>query len=211
MGKKGSKVGIVIGGLILLVIVVFGGLFLTQNLGKTDSQVNAEQSSATIEQMAKKVNPKTGNPKKSSLEYTDTEVTAEELPNLDDSSIATKATTPVFAEIYAAPNIAGKGTDAWLVEMADGFNNSKASVNGQQVSVQVRNVTSGLAVDYVTAGKDVPDALCPSNKLWVSMLQARNIPVETVSDSMVSDTRATFAWNFWKPAAASCESGLAAS
>ena len=187
MGKGNSKVIVVIVGLVVLALVVFGGIFLTQNLGKSDREISAEQATSSIDQMAKKVNPKEGKPKKSSLEYTEAEVTAAELPALDDSSIATKATTQVYAEIYAPSNIAGSGSDAWMADMATQFNASGAKVNGQNVSIQVRNLPTGMAFDYIATGKEKPAAYCPSNALWVSMLQAKGVPTEIVRDSMVSD------------------------
>ena len=58
-------------------------------------------------------------------------------------------------------------------------------VNGQDVSVRIRNVTSGLAMEYIATGKYVPDGFSPSNAFWGKMLEADDVRVQTVAERLV--------------------------
>ncbi len=60
-------------------------------------------------------------------------------------------------------------------------------VNGQAVSIRIRNVNSGQALDYIATQKAVPDGFTPSNMLWVDMLNAKGTATETVSESLVGN------------------------
>ena len=182
-----KKVLIVIGAIVVLCVIVFGGIALTQNVGKDERVIDAEKGAASVAQMASKVNPKTANLVKSPIEYTDDDSAADELPDIETMKVATEATTPTYAEIFAVSNVAGTGNNAWMADLAEQFNKTSPTVNGKPVSIKVRTVASGYAYDYITSGKAVPDAFCPSNDLWVLMLQANGVKTDNVRDSLVRD------------------------
>ena len=72
-------------------------------------------------------------------------------------------------------------------EMAEKFNREDMQVNGQDVSVRIRNVTSGLAMEYIATGKYVPDGFSPSNAFWGKMLEADDVRVQTVAERLVGN------------------------
>ncbi|MBR3645307.1 MAG: VWA domain-containing protein [Lachnospiraceae bacterium] len=166
---------------------VFGGIYITRNLGKSQKTISKEQAEKNLERMIKNISPKKGKPVKSSVEYSDDDTTADELPDIKNNKVGVKATTDLYAEIFCSPEKAGTGTDGWMCDMAEKFNSKGFKVNGKKVSVQIRSVSSGLARDYIKTGKAVPDGFSPSSMFWISMLNSEGIKTETISKSMVKN------------------------
>lgn len=185
MDKK--KMGVLIVAVVVVCALVFGGIYLTRNLGKSDKVISQDNAKSKLTKMVNKISPDTAEPVKSPVEYDAVEDEANELPDIDTCEVTASATTQLFAEIYSSPEKAGTGTDGWLCEMADEFNRQGFEINGQKISVQIRKVNSGQALDYIATGKAVPDGLSPSSMLWVDMLNAKGIKTETVSESMVGN------------------------
>ena len=186
MGKKRVIVGLVIG-LVVISGLVFGILSLTRNVGKTDRAISTETAQQRMEQMMREIDPQTAEPIKSSVEYTQKEVTAEELPALDTNEVTVPATTDSFAEIWASPEKAGQGTDGWIREMAEQFNKSGATVNGKPASIQIRSMSSGLGVDYIATGKASPAGYTPSNMLFIDLLAGRGVKTDIVRERLVGN------------------------
>lgn len=185
MNKK--NIGILAVVIMIVCAAVFGGIYLTRNIGKSEKIISEESAENRLEKMVKKINPQTGSPVKSPIEYDAEENEADELPDIDTCSVEVEASTPLYAEIYSSPEKAGSGTDGWLCEMAEGFNSQRHEVGGQAVSVQIRNVNSGQALDYIATGKAVPEGFAPSNMLWADMLNAKGTATEVVSESLVGN------------------------
>ena len=95
--------------------------------------------------------------------------------------------TDLYVEILSSPEKAGDGTDGWFNEVAQKFNQQEYEVNGQPVSVAIRNVSSGTAVEYISSGKYVPDAISPSNTFWGEMIKAEGVPVEMLTDRLAGN------------------------
>jgi len=185
MNKK--TVGILAAVVVIVCAAVFGGIYVTRNLGKSEKVISEENAEKRLTRMVDKINPVTGTPVKSPIEYDSEEDEAAELPDIDTCTVPVEAATSLYAEIYSSPEKAGTGTDGWLCEMAEEFNQAGYQVDGQKVSVQIRNVNSGQALDYIATGKAVPEGFAPSNMLWVDMLNARGTATETVADSLVGN------------------------
>ena len=64
------------------------------------------------------------------------------------------------------------------------LNGEIKTVNGKSVSVSVRSVSSGLAMDYIKSGKYVPDAFTPSNEFWGSMLNAGGVKTSLIEKKL---------------------------
>ena len=175
MNKK--ILGILAVVMIMVCAAVFGGIYMTRNLGKSKKEISKESAEKRLAKMVDKINPQTGTPVKSPIEYDEAEDEADELPDIDTCPVQTTASTKLYAEIYSSPEKAGSGTDGWLCEMAEGFNSQGMKVSGQAVSVQIRRVNSGQALDYIATGKAVPDGFAPSSMLWADMLSAKGTPV----------------------------------
>ena len=186
--RKSTPIVAMIGGLVVVGALVFGILFMTRNFGKSDKTISRENATESLARMVERIEPTTATPKKSSIEFSEAEdTTAEELPELDTNKITTKATTSTFAEIWCSPEKAGDGTDGWMRELAEDFNAQGYEVDGQKVSIQVRSMSSGLGVDYITTGKAKPDGYTPSSKLWIDLLGAKGVKTEYVRERTVGN------------------------
>lgn len=186
MNKRNYKVAA--GIIAVFCLIVFGGIFATRNVGKSDKTVNTESAISKLDKLYKKVDPANGKPKKSSVEYNGNEIEAVELPDIKSCEVNAKATTSTYAEIWSSPEKAGTGDDGWLCEMADGFNRQNNQVNGKSASVQIRNVNSGQAVDYIATGAATPDGLSPSSMFWINMLDSKGIKTQVITERMVGNT-----------------------
>lgn len=171
-------------GLALTAGLIFLGIRWTTNLGKSDKVVDTETATASISKMVSKIDPYTAEPVKSPIEYSDTDVAADELPDIETCKVVVEPTTELYAEIWSSGEKVGKDTDGWMREMAEEFNRAGYEVDGQPVSLKVRQVASGQAVDYIAVGKAVPDGYTPSNMLWVHTLNARGVATDTIAERM---------------------------
>lgn len=170
---------------VIVCALIFGGISLTRNIGTSQKTVDKESAMNTLEKYVKKIAPTQGTPVKGVISYDETDTTFQELPDLAANSIAVKATTSTYAEIFASSEKTGSGNDGFLREMAEQFNRSGATLSdGTKVSIQLRTVSSGQQVDYVASGKYVPDAVSPSSKMQVEMINAKGTPMEYISDSI---------------------------
>ncbi len=185
MNKK--MLGILAAVIVLVCAAVFGGIYVTRNIGKSEKVISEESAQKRLTKMVKKISPRTGTPVKSPIEYESSEDEADELPDIDTCPVEVQASTKLYAEIYASPEKAGSGMDGWLCEMAEGFNREAREVGGQAVSVQIRKVNSGQAVDYIATGKAVPQGFSPSSMLWADMLNAKGAGAEVISESLVGN------------------------
>ncbi|MDO4538201.1 MAG: vWA domain-containing protein [Coriobacteriales bacterium] len=186
MGKKRVIIGMAVG-LVVISALVFGILILTRNVGKTERTVDAENAKTQLADMVRRIDPSTATPKKSSVEYSEKDTTAEELPALDTNAVTCEETTASFAEIWSSPEKAGQGTDGWMREMAEAFNASGAQVDGQKVSIRLRTMSSGLGVDYISTGKEHPAGFSPSNMLLIDLLAGKGIKCDVIRERMVGN------------------------
>ncbi|MBO6132885.1 MAG: VWA domain-containing protein [Lachnospiraceae bacterium] len=175
-------------GLVIVCIVVFAGFFITRNIGKSTKEISRESAEAKLEKMVKEIAPLEGTPTKSAVEYTDSQNDGSELPEIDDESLVVRPSTSLYAEIFSSPEKAGSGSDGWLTEMAEKFNREGYEVNGQDVSIMLRNITSGLAMDYIRTGKYVPDGFTPSSIMWINMLNSYGVETDMIDERMVGNT-----------------------
>ena len=186
MGKKRVVIGLVVG-LVIISGLVFGILHITRDAGKNERTISTEQAGEQLASMMRKIDPSTAQPVKSSVEYSEAETKAEELPDLATNAVTCQATTGTYAEIWASPEKAGKGTDGWLREMAEQYNREGQQVDGQAASVQIRTMSSGLGVDYIATGKAAPAGYTPSNMLFVQLLGARGVKTEVITERLVGN------------------------
>jgi len=189
MSRKNNKaIVLVLVGMAVVSAVVFGAFILARNVFVPKNVRTVEDATSSLARMVSKIDPETATPVKSSVEYVETEgTTADELPDLDTNAVTAEATTDLYAEIWCSPEKAGNGTDGWMRELAEQFNASGYEVDGQRVSVRIRNVSSGLGNDYIVTGKATPDGYTPSNRLWIDMLAAKGIDCTYVRERTVGN------------------------
>ncbi|SYX85706.1 vWA domain-containing protein [Paenibacillus alvei] len=183
-GKK--KLVISVFALIFVFILIYVGVTLTSNLGKSKSQVTTEDAAKQLNKLYANVSVSTEAPVKGQIDISPADV-GDTLPDISKFPITVKNTTNQFVEIFTSTEKGGTGMDSWLADVANDFNNAKIQVNGKPVSVKIRNIASGTAADYIRSGKYVPDAYTPSNQLLGEMVKASGVKTELVSKRLVGN------------------------
>ncbi|MBR6401325.1 MAG: VWA domain-containing protein [Firmicutes bacterium] len=183
--KKKNSTGAMIGIAVAVIALVFGGVALTRNIGKSDKVITKEAAMETLEKYYKRIDPTETAPIKGQVTFSEEDSLFQELPDLKADSITVQETTPYYAEIFASSEKTGTGTDGYLREMAEKYNRQGITVNGERASVRLRTVSSGQQVDYPASGKYVPDAISPSSDLSVKMLNAKGVSTVNIDDSLV--------------------------
>ncbi|MNO23370.1 von Willebrand factor type A domain protein [compost metagenome] len=186
MARKG-RTFLVLG---IITVVVFGlvyfGITLTSNLGKTTSEVSSEDAGKQLDKLYKKINVNTAEQVKGKIDL-DPVAIGDSLPDISKFPISVTNTTDNFVEIFSSTEKSGTGNDGWLNEVATEFNNSNVEVNGIPVSVKIRNIASGTATDYIRSGKYIPDAFTPSNELWGEMVKANGIKTQLITNRLIGN------------------------
>ena len=166
--------------------IVYAGISLTSNLGKSKKQIAAENAEAQLDKMYSKIDVTKGKLAKGQIDLNPADL-AEELPDINKFPITVEISTESFVEIFSSPEKSGKGKDSWLNEVAKDYNAVKFKVDGKVVSVKVRSIASGTATDYIKSGKYVPDAFTPSNEFWGEMVKDSGVSAELISKRMVGN------------------------
>lgn len=186
MRSKGSAFVVLVAIAVVVFVLVYAGITLTSNLGKSQAEVDSEGSAKKINKIYKDIVVTTADPIKGQVDL-DPVAVADSLPDISKFPISVENTTDLYVEIFSSPEKAGPGIDGWLNEVAEEFNKSKPVVNGKPVSVKIRNIASGTATDYITSGKYVPDAFTPSNELWGEMVKEYGVKAELVSKRLTGN------------------------
>jgi Ca-activated chloride channel homolog len=121
------------------------------------------------------------------VEFNDVEL-SDTLPPITEFPIVVEApetSDVVSVEIFTSTEKSGSGTDGWMVEVAQEFNQSGARLaDGRAAAVEIRKIPSGTGYEFIAAGKDLPDAFSPSNQLWIEMA-ATHQPMTEVTSRLV--------------------------
>ncbi|MCG7406615.1 VWA domain-containing protein [Paenibacillus sp. ACRRX] len=167
-------------------ILVYLGVNFTSNLGKSKSQVTAEDAGKQLNKLYSNIAVTTETPVKGQIDINPADI-GETLPDISKFPITVNNTTNEFVEIFSSPEKSGAGVDGWLAEVAAEFNNANIQVNGKAASVKIRNIASGTAADYIKSGKYIPDAFTPSNELWGEMVKASGVKTQLVTKRLVGN------------------------
>jgi len=185
--RKKSKFFLISGFLVVLVFaLVYFGINLTSDLGKTKTQVSSEDAAKELSKLYSNIAVKTETPVKGQIDLNPADV-AESLPDISKFPITVENTNDHFVEIFSSPEKGGTGVDGWLTDVATEFNKANISVNGKPATVKIRNIASGTAADYIKSGKYIPDAFTPSNELWGEMVKASGVKTELVTKRLVGN------------------------
>lgn len=188
--SKNSSAKIIIILAIIAVCVfaaIFGIITLTENWGKTDTQISGEQLNNSLNKMYDRLDVKTESLVKGNVNLDAGEDNDTVLPDIEKYPLSVEGNTNTVVEIFSSTEKSGEGTDGWLIEMAEKFNTSSPTVNGEKVSVSIRSLASGLGMDYISSKKHIPDAFTPSNELWGEMLKEKGIKVNLVEQKLVGN------------------------
>jgi Ca-activated chloride channel family protein len=186
MANKGRTFAVL--GIITVAVfaLVYFGITLTTNLGKTTSEISTEDAGKRLDKLYKNIKVNTAEPIKGQIDL-DPVAIGDSLPDISKFPISVDHTTDSFVEIFSSIEKSGTGNDGWLNEVATDFNNSNIVVNGKPASVKIRNIASGTATDYIRSGKYVPDAFTPSNELWGEMVKANGINTQLVTERLIGN------------------------
>jgi Ca-activated chloride channel family protein len=89
------------------------------------------------------------------------------------------------AEIFVSTEKSGDGTDGWMVDVAESFNDAGQTLSdGSTAQVAIRKIASGTGYQFIAAGNDLPDGFSPSNHLWIEMART-HMPMTAVDDQLV--------------------------
>ena len=185
-GKKAVSFIIVVA---IFFIVIFTGISLLGKLGGGGSEKKIESEKEAQKELSKlldKVKVTEVDPVRGQVEFGATTL-ADELPDISKYDYTVVGNGDIDVEIIASPEKSGTGTDGWMNEMAEKFNRSGYTYDGRTVSVSIRNVTSGLAMDYIVSGKYIPEGYSPSSKMWGEMTIAQGNNLETITDRTVGN------------------------
>ncbi|MBP3966226.1 VWA domain-containing protein [Paenibacillus lignilyticus] len=170
----------------LVFVLVYYGINLTSNLGKSKAEVTSENAGKQLSNLYEDISVTTAEPVKGQIDLDPIDVAAS-LPDISKFPITVNSTTDQFVEIFSSTEKSGTGVDGWLTEVAAEFNNAGIEVDGKPASVKIRNIASGTATDYIKTGKYVPDAFTPSNELWGKMAEASGVKTQLIAPRLVGN------------------------
>ena len=183
--SKAKKIGIFVGIAVIVFLGVFIGISVTKDIGKSEEQITTEKAEKKLSSMLSEIKVENiTNGRKAAISDMDILSEEEELPSIENYPLSVEGTGEINVEIFSSPEKAGTGTDGWLNMIAEEFNREGYQISGKTVSVSVRSVSSGLALDYIRSGKYVPEAISPSNEFWGSMLNASNVKTELIEKKL---------------------------
>lgn len=170
----------------IVFVVVYIGVNLTSNLKGSDERITAANADEKLSELYGKIHVTKEKPIKGQIDLNPADV-AEELPKIDKYPVTVPNSNESYVEIFSSPEKSGTGKDGWLNEVAKEFNASNLKVDGKTVSVKIRNIASGTAIDYIRSGKYVPDAFTPSNEFWGEMVKDSGIKTELIAKRLVGN------------------------
>ena len=186
-GKKSGKfLGILIVIAIIVFGVIYGGITLTKNWGKSKDTISEENAVDKLNKICKNIDVNEIEPRKAPIDLVVEDV-KDTIPDIDKYPAQVENTTDTYIEIFSTGEKTGTGKDGWLLDVANDFNDAGIQVNGKAASVKIRQVASGLGMDYIVSEKYLPDAYNPSNELWGEMIKANGKTLELCDEKMVGN------------------------
>lgn len=171
---------------ILMFGCVYGGITLSKNWGKSKDVISREKAEDKLNDIYDDIDVNIIEPRKEPIDIGVYDV-KDTLPDIDKYPTQVDNTTQTYIEIFSSGEKTGTGNDSWLIDVANDFNSSGIKVNGKTVSVRIRQVSSGLGMDYIISEKYIPDAYNPSNELWGEMIKAKGMNIELYDERMVGN------------------------
>ena len=176
--------------LAIIAIIVFGiiyaGITLTKDIGKSPQNVSIESATDTLNGLYNDITVNNIQARKGQVNIESVNI-EESLPDISKYPAQVEKSTENYVEIFSSTEKAGEGKDGWLVDTAKAFNKANIQVNGKTVSVRVRGIASGMGTDYIVSGKYLPDAYTPSNELWGEMLKSKGTNIQLVEKRLAGN------------------------
>jgi len=182
----------IIAALVAIAVVVVGivgvGISKTKNVGKTQSTISREEAVKQLNRLYGKIDIDEATPQKAPIDSVSSNI-ADELPNIEKTyPLTVEGRGDVDIEIFTSTEKGGSGTDGWLNDVAKDFNAKGYKVDGKRMSVSVRSLATGTAVEYINANVYTPDAYTPSNEFFGEMIASSGIKIEKVEEKLLGNT-----------------------
>lgn len=171
---------------IIIIAVIIGLIVIAGNSNQNQGSISYEDAKSTMNALLSKVKVKTNDNVK--VDISPDNLGEISLPDISKYPLSVEGHGDINIEIFSSTEKSSKGTDGWLNEVAQHFNDSNIKVNGKTINVSIRPIASGLAMDYLTTGKYIPDAFTPSNTLWIDMLDSKGLNLTKIDDSLIGNT-----------------------
>lgn len=172
---------------LLLAGGIVGGILISKNMGKSKQEISRDTAVTQMDKKLKKISVQNITARKATVEIAGNNL-AEELPDISKYPMTVTGRGDINIEIISSTEKATGGTDGWLIDVAEDFNSSHYTIDGQWATVSVRPIASGAAIDYIISNKYVPEAFSPSNVLWGDMIAAENVKIDKVCDRLAGNT-----------------------
>lgn len=179
--------------IVLVLALVVGGVVAfginqTKNHGKTNNTISQEEAEKHLEKLYKKVDLETASPQKAAIDSLTSNI-ADELPDIETSyPLTVTGNGDINVEVFTSTEKGGSGTDGWLNDVAKDFNAQGFQVDGKTMSISVRSIATGTAVDYISSGVYVPELYTPSNEFFGEMIAAGGVTINKECDRLVGNT-----------------------
>ena len=131
--------------------------------------ITREEALTELRSHVNQIDPRTGSPT-ASINASQLEI-ENVLPDINViHPLTIVGENDIDAEIFVSPEKASDGLDGLFLLFANDFNDQNLEIDGRSISVSIRAIPSGVAVDYINSGRHIPDAFSPSNIEWGELL-----------------------------------------
>jgi Ca-activated chloride channel family protein len=169
-------------------VVLLAGSLLASACGGSDEPMDQAEAEAQLQELVDEIGWQNDPVTRKANVPPPAKDLADTLPDIDEFPIVVTAQAGpnrVVAEIFVSTEKSGQGTDGWMVEAAESFNESDQTLpDGRDAKVAIRSIPSGTGYQFIAAGKSVPAGFSPSNQLWVEMANTHR-PMTAVRDQTV--------------------------
>ena len=114
-------VTIFVGITVLVFVLIYGGISLTKNLGKSPKVITAVNAKEALDKIYGDININTVAASKAQVNIETTNV-KDTLPDISKYPPQVDKTTDSYVEIFSSTEKAGSNKDGWLVDTANDFN-----------------------------------------------------------------------------------------
>lgn len=190
--NKNMAVIIVVVAVILMVVIGLVGVIGSLTPDVIGPGAQTPNSGKSLDDLYQRISEDiiTADPVKAAIDLSDSSL-YDEVPDIDKYPLSVEPFADVVLEIFSSPEKAGESADkeSWLIDVANDFNSmGVVTSDGRSCGIAVRNVSSGLAADYIISGKYVPELFSPSNALWGAMIQSKGKTINMECDRLVGNT-----------------------
>ena len=184
-GKKNTGFLVAIG--LLMIGAIGAGIVISKNVGNSDQDATYENAEKQLDKKLKHIHVSEVQPRKATIEI-NTNSLSEELPDISKYPLSVEGRGSINIEVFSSTEKSSSGSDGWLNEVAENFNRSHYTIDGEWATVSIRPIASGAAVDYIVSGKHVPQVYTPSNELWGEMVSSQNVKVNLLEHRIAGNT-----------------------